>query len=115
MKCRDAKQSATYSGRANTKMIASEFDQPRRPGIPRVATPARGSIDVRALRLSTCGGIGTTQRAFANSIGVPVKTLRNWEQGRRQPTGPARVLLALIARDPWIIFDVIEGRDTPAA
>ena len=96
-------------------MTPSELDRPRRPGIPRVATPARGFIDVRRLRLSTRGGTGTTQRAFANSIGVPVKTLRNWEQGRRQPTGPARVLLALIARDPWIVFDVIEGRPTSAA
>jgi putative transcriptional regulator len=96
-------------------MIASRLDQPRRPGSPRVATPARGSIDVRAIRLSTTGGIAATQQGFADAIGVPVKTLRNWEQGRRQPTGPARVLLALIARDPWIIFDVIEGRDTPAA
>jgi putative transcriptional regulator len=85
-------------------MIASELDQPRRPGIPRVATPARGSIDVRALRLSIRDGIGTSQQSFANSIGVAVKTLRNWEQGRRQPTGPARVLLALIARDPWIVL-----------
>jgi len=93
----------------------ADFDQPRRQGIPRVATPARGSIDVRAIRLSTRGGIGTTQRAFANAIGVPVKTLRNWEQARREPTGPARVLLALVARDPWIVFDVIEGRNTPAA
>ena len=99
MKGRDAERrgTATYSDRANTKMIARDFDQPRRPGIPRVATPARGFIDMRRLRLSTRGGIGSTQRAFANSIGVPVKTLRNWEQARRQPTGPARVLLALIA------------------
>jgi putative transcriptional regulator len=73
------------------------------------------SIDVRAIRLSTTGGIAVTQQGFADAIGVPVKTLRNWEQRRRQPTGPARVLLALIARDPWIVFDVIEGRDTPAA
>jgi DNA-binding transcriptional regulator YiaG len=57
-----------------------------------------GSIDVRAIRLSTTGGIAVTQQGFADAIGVPVKTLRNWEQGRRQPTGPARVLLALIAR-----------------
>jgi Helix-turn-helix len=53
-----------------------------------------GSIDVRAIRLSTTGGIAVTQKGFADAIGVPVKTLRNWEQGRRQPTGPARVLLA---------------------
>ena len=92
-----------------------EFDQPSRPGVPRIATPARGSVDVRAIRLSTVGGIAATQQGFANAIGVPVKTLRNWEQRRREPSGAARVLLALIARDPWIVFDVIEGRNTPAA
>jgi len=36
-----------------------------------------------------------------------VRTLRNWEQRRRKPTGPARVLLALIALDPWIVFDAM--------
>jgi putative transcriptional regulator len=43
---------------------------------------------------------------FADLIGVPVKTLRNWEQRRREPTGPARVLLSMIERDPWLVFDV---------
>jgi len=55
--------------------------------------------DVRAIRART----GLTQQAFARQIGVPVATLRNWEQGRRCPVGPARVLLALIARDPDIV------------
>jgi hypothetical protein len=72
-------------------MIASRLDQPCRPGSPRVATPARGSIDVRAIRLSTTGHA----TGFCGRNRCPVKTLRNWEQGRRQPTGPACVLLAL--------------------
>ncbi len=45
--------------------------------------------DVRAIRERT----GQSQAAFAGSIGVAVATLRNWEQGRRRPQGPARVLL----------------------
>jgi putative transcriptional regulator len=57
-------------------------------------------IDVAAIRLSA-GGV--TQAAFAKSIGVSVRTLRNWEQWRRQPTGAAVALLSLIARDPGII------------
>jgi DNA-binding transcriptional regulator YiaG len=68
--------------------------------------PPRGSVDARAIRLGTPGGIGATQQAFADLIGVAVATLRNWEQGRRDPTGPARVLLAMMARDPWLVFDV---------
>jgi putative transcriptional regulator len=80
---------------------------PRRPGLPRVETPAADSLDVRAIRLKATGAIGATQETFAQAIGVPVRTLRNWEQRRRKPTGPARVLLALIALDPWIVFDAM--------
>jgi putative transcriptional regulator len=59
-------------------------------------------IDVAAIRLSA-GGAGVTQAAFAKSIGVSVRTLRNWEQWRRHPTGAAVALLLLIAHDPGII------------
>lgn len=40
---------------------------------------------------------------FAKNIGVPLGTLKNWKQGRRRPEGPARVLLALIAKRPSIV------------
>jgi DNA-binding transcriptional regulator YiaG len=53
--------------------------QRRRPGLAVVKTPERGSLDVRAIRLGARGGIGATQETFAHLIGVPVKTLRNWE------------------------------------
>jgi putative transcriptional regulator len=55
--------------------------------------------DVSAIRAST----GLTQQDFANSIGVAVGTLRGWEQKRRRPEGPARVLLALIERQPDLV------------
>ena len=55
--------------------------------------------DIAAIRKRT----GLSQAAFARQIGVSVATLRNWEQGRRRPDGPARVLLALVARDPEIV------------
>jgi putative transcriptional regulator len=41
-----------------------------------------------------------SQREFALLVGVPVKTLQNWEQKRTRPTGPARALLRAIAKDP---------------
>jgi putative transcriptional regulator len=82
---------------------------PWRPGLAVVPTPAKGSLDVRAIRLAA-RGVGATQETFAKAIGVPVKTLRNWEQRRRQPTGPARVLLGCIARNPWLVFDAIGPR-----
>jgi putative transcriptional regulator len=59
------------------------------------------TIDVAGIRLSA--GRGATQAAFAKSLGVSVRTLRNWEQGRRRPTGAAVVLLTLILKDPGII------------
>jgi putative transcriptional regulator len=55
--------------------------------------------DVRAIRALT----GLSQTDFARSIGVAKATLLNWEQNRRTPDGPARVLLALIAKDPGIV------------
>ena len=55
--------------------------------------------DVVAIR----GKTGLSQQAFAKSMGVPLGTLKNWEQGRRRPGGAARVLLALIEKRPWIV------------
>jgi putative transcriptional regulator len=66
------------------------------PGL-RVHFPPGGDVD--AIRRKT----GLSQAAFAKQIGVSVATLRNWEQGRRCPEGPARVLLALLAKDPDIV------------
>lgn len=64
--------------------------------------------EVPAIRSRT----GLSQAEFARSIGVKKATLVNWEQGRRRPDGPARVLLALIAKDPGIVQRVLgEARD----
>lgn len=43
--------------------------------------------------------MGLSQRMFAKFVGVSVKTLQNWEQGRRQPSGPAAVLLTVLVSD----------------
>lgn len=45
-----------------------------------------------------------TQIEFASRLGVPVETIRNWEQGKRAPRGPARALLAVIAHAPETVF-----------
>ena len=58
---------------------------------------------VPAIRART----GLSQAAFARSIGVKKATLLNWEQGRRRPDGPARVLLALIDKEPGIVRRVL--------
>jgi len=51
--------------------------------------------------------IGFTQSKFASLIGVSPRTLQNWEQGHRKPTGPARVLLRLVQSDPMSVFKVL--------
>jgi putative transcriptional regulator len=48
-----------------------------------------------------------TQVEFAARIGVPIETVRNWEQGKRSPRGPARALLKLIEKAPQIAFAVL--------
>lgn len=61
--------------------------------------------DVAALRRF----VGLTQIEFARAIGISVHTLRNWEQGRRQPEGPAIALLRIAARHPRIIRENLES------
>lgn len=51
---------------------------------------------------------GLSQSQFARSIGVAKGTLLNWEQGRRHPTGPAQVLLALIERKPSVVRELLQ-------
>jgi putative transcriptional regulator len=53
---------------------------------------------------------GLTQAAFAQSIDVPIETVRNWEQGKRQPRGPARALLSLIDQAPDVAFATLGRR-----
>ena len=48
-----------------------------------------------------------TQLEFASRLGVPVETIRNWEQGKRMPRGPARALLAVIAHAPEMVFSAL--------
>lgn len=53
---------------------------------------------------------GLTQAAFAEKIEVPLETVRNWEQGKRSPRGPARALLKLIDRAPEAAFQALGAR-----
>jgi putative transcriptional regulator len=68
-----------------------------------VAMPSRvtecSAVDVKAIRLR----LGKSQSEFARMIGVSVATLQNWEQGRRQPVGPARALLRVAAANPAVV------------
>jgi putative transcriptional regulator len=59
-----------------------------------------GTPEVRDLRRRA----RLTQQEFAARLGVPVETIRNWEQGKRAPRGPARALLTVIAHAPETVF-----------
>ncbi|MBF0383757.1 MAG: helix-turn-helix domain-containing protein [Magnetococcales bacterium] len=65
--------------------------------------------DVKAIREKT----GYSQSRFSQLIGVSVKTLQNWEQGRRHPQGPARVLLAVFQSNPDAITTAL-GHTPPS-
>ena len=75
------------------------------PVQPAAETPPAeaGSLAVRDLRRRAC----LTQMEFAAKLGVPVETIRNWEQGKRAPRGPARALLAVIAHAPDTVFQAL--------
>jgi len=61
------------------------------------------NVDVRAVRQK----LGLSQSQFAARFGFSQSTVRNWEQGRTQPDGPARVLLAVIAHHPKAVEDAL--------
>jgi len=51
--------------------------------------------------------LGLSQAKFARALGISVATLQNWEQGRRRPTGPARVLLRIAAKHPEAVLEAV--------
>ena len=60
-------------------------------------------VDIRKVRTR----MGLSQGQFATKFGFPPATLRNWEQGRARPDAPTRVLLAVIAKHPEAVEDVL--------
>lgn len=73
------------------------------------AAPARKFVitgpDVKRIR----AGYKLSQSEFATLLGISVATLQNWEQGRRTPEGPARILLQVAAKHPDAVWDVVRA------
>jgi putative transcriptional regulator len=63
-------------------------------------------VDVKAIRKR----YGLTQAAFAQRYGFALNSIRNWEQGRRQPEGPARLLLLVIDKEPEAVHRALASR-----
>jgi putative transcriptional regulator len=51
--------------------------------------------------------LGLSQKAFSSAFGICTSTLRSWEQGRRQPTGAARVLPCVAAKHPKAVLEAV--------
>ncbi|MSP90127.1 MAG: helix-turn-helix domain-containing protein [Alphaproteobacteria bacterium] len=83
---------ARHAAQDGTETDGIDFDAALKSGRLRVVTP----LDVAAIRAKT----GLSQERFARAFQISPHTLRNWEQARRIPEGPARALLTAIDRDP---------------
>lgn len=86
-----------------TSMQQAEAIISGKAGPGRVSTFAEP--EVKAVRAKT----GLTQEKFALIVGVSKRTLENWEQGRRHPTGPARALLKILDADPVGAMKALQG------
>jgi putative transcriptional regulator len=70
---------------------------------PRAARQGPDAVYAKGIRAKA----KLTQAEFAARIGVPIETVRNWEQGKRSPRGPARALLKMIDQAPHVAFAVL--------
>jgi len=85
------------------KQSLREVDQIKRGA----AKPSRVfKIDPKNDIVKVRGKLGLSQSKFADVLGISADTLQNWEQGRRQPTGPARVLLKIATLHPKVLLEV---------
>ena len=95
---------ATVNGVA----VLSVLDATSAPSIVPAGPDADPAAYARRIRAAT----HLSQTDFAARLGVPVETVRNWEQGKRAPRGPARALLKIIDRAPDMAFAVLGARET---
>ncbi len=89
----------------NVRLASTRLSGSRRAQRPREVN----ALTVKRLRSWT----QLSQPEFARLLGVELSTLRNWEQGRREPTGPARALLCAICNDPENVLRALGNGATP--
>ena len=82
------------------ELTATDFQSIRHSVLVRLMKGRiKGGEDIIAFRNYS----GLTQEAFSTALGISVHTLRNWEQDRRKPEGPALALLRIAARHPRVL------------
>ena len=93
--------------------LFKELEESVRQGgdILRERVPAACTFEIPEADVATVRErYGLSQAKFASLMGISVRTLQNWEQGRRIPRGPARVLLRVAAFHPEAVLDVVRPR-----
>jgi putative transcriptional regulator len=89
-------------------LLSTEDLAARKVRSPSIVPPADTISDAdyaRRVRAAT----RLTQAEFAARISVPIETVRNWEQGKRSPRGPARALLKVIEKAPEVAFKLLSN------
>ena len=67
----------------------------------------------QCLSLNARASLGLSQQGFAELLGISTRTLHDWEQGRREPSGAAKTLLKIAARYPEVVQNVMRQHETP--
>jgi putative transcriptional regulator len=94
---------------ANSSTTQAEMDE----DLAYIAAVGRGEIEPDAilegstpLPAAIRARLELTQLEFATLLGISIRTLQDWEQGRREPTGPAKTLLRIVDKDPDVLLRV---------
>ena len=101
----DGSERAIADEPAQSRPKSPPPDSHRPPAASANGSPPADAAYARGVRAQT----RLTQAEFAARIGVPIETVRNWEQGKRCPRGPARALLKVIERAPDVAFAVLSN------
>lgn len=95
------------------RALPSQRDPGVATPVDTVAISTNGALPDAAYARGVRARTKLTQAEFAARIGVPIETVRNWEQGKRSPRGPARALLKVIDKVPDVAFAVLHTAKQP--
>jgi putative transcriptional regulator len=111
MKTRSKKQASKYPGERELTdaeiMAAAKSDPDNQPATAAQLRRMRRVPEVKRLRWQ----LGLTQETFAERYGIPVATVRDWEQGRSSPDATARSFLRAIAKGPKQVAKLLEAAE----
>jgi len=95
------------------RALPSQLDPGAAAPVATAAMSANGAPPDAAYARGVRARTKLTQAEFAARIGVPIETVRNWEQGKRSPRGPARALLKVIDKAPDVAFALLNTAKQP--